>query len=397
MSYWFGVPALAGPRKKGDRVKGIRAKNVLATLALGTAGAMAATALGLQSVGAASPTFLGQLRTTSKLASTVPANGDLNPYGVAVVSQSMGKLVAGDTLVSNFNANSNVQGTGTTIVQVPPGGPPTLFANLAKLPPTLSCPGGIGLTTGLGVLPGGWVVVGSLPTAKGGALPGSNPVGCLVVLDSGGNPVETITNQNIVGPWDMVVQSSGTKASLFVSNALGGNTSTDGGVPVAGNCTVVRVDLSLGATAPPAVTGSTVIGQNFPWRANKTALVLAPTGLALAPNGTLYVDDTQTNAVSAIPNALNRTSALNANSTTIASGGALDAPLGMVLAPNGDLVVVNGNNGNAVELRPSGKEVAVKTLVRNGGGDLFGIATTAAGNGLLFVNDGTNTLNLLHS
>ena len=83
----------------------------------------------------------------AQVASTVPANGDLNPYGVAVVPASAGQLVAGDTLVSNFNSKSNVQGTGTTLVQVSPAGSPHLFASLAKLPAGMSCPGGVGLTT----------------------------------------------------------------------------------------------------------------------------------------------------------------------------------------------------------------------------------------------------------
>ena len=337
--------------------------------------------------------FLSQLRTSTQVASTVPANGDVNPYGVAVVQTSAGKLTAGDTLVSNFNSKANVQGTGTTVVQVSPTGSIRLFANLAKMPAGLSCPGGIGLTTALGILPGGWVVVGSLPTTAGGALPALDPAGCLIVLNNQGTPVKTITSKNIVGPWDMTVKSSATSAEVFVSNALGGNTKTDHGVPVTGNCTVVRLDLALSATSPPALTSSTVIGTHYPWKANKTALVLAPTGLALGSNGTLYVDDTLTNTVSAIPQALTRTSAVAATASTLVAGGALSAPLGMTLVPNGDLVVVNGNNGNAVEISPAGKQLFTKMLINNGAGDLFGITTTPAG-GLLAVNDGKNVINV---
>jgi DNA-binding beta-propeller fold protein YncE len=160
---------------------------------------------------------------------------------------------------------------------------------------------------------------------------------------------------------------------------------------------VVRLDLALSSAAPPKLTSSTVIGTDFPWRANKAALVLAPTGLALGANGTLYVDDTLTNTVSAIPQALIRTGAVSAAASTLSAGGALDAPLGMTLAPNGDLIVVNGNNGNAVELTPAGKQLATKTLVKNGAGDLFGIITTHAGNGLIIANDGTNALDLFRS
>jgi hypothetical protein len=334
--------------------------------------------------------FLGQLHGLTQIASTVPANGDVNPYGVAVVPASGGRLTAGDILVSNFNDKANVQGTGTTLVEVSPAGKTSVFANVSALPAGQACPGGIGLTTALGILPGGWVLVGSLPTAKGGALPSGDPAGCLIVLNDRGAVTETITNPDIAGPWDLTVKSSATSAEVFVSNALGGDTSTHDGTPVTGNCTVVRLDLALSSTSPPQLTSSTVIGTQFPWRANKAALVLAPTGLALGSNGTLYVDDTLTNSVSAIPQALTRTGAVTAAAGTMSTGGALNAPLGMTLAPNGDLVVVNGNDGNAVEITPAGKQLATKTLIKNGAGDLFGIITTQTG--LIIANDGTNAL-----
>jgi len=341
--------------------------------------------------------FLGQINGESQIASTVPANGDVNPYGVAAVPASAGRLTQGDILVSNFNDKANVQGTGTTLVEVSPDGHATLFANISALPAGQACPGGIGLTTALAILPGGWVVVGSLPTTRGGALPGLNPAGCLIVLNDQGTVAETITNSDVVGPWDLTVKSDASSAELFVSNALGGNITTRDGVPVTGNCTVVRLDLALSASAPPALTSTTVIGTKFPWAANKAALVLAPTGLAVAPNGTLYVDDTLTNSVSAIPQALTRTSSVTAAATTVSTGGALNAPLGMTLAPNGDLVVVNGNNGNAVEITPAGRQLTTKTLIKNGAGDLFGIITTQGGDDLLVANDGTNALDVFRA
>jgi len=343
-----------------------------------------------------SPAFLAGFKTVTQVGSTVPANGDVNPYGVALVTQSTGRLVAGDTLVSNFNSKANVQGTGTTIVEVPPSGSLRVFAQLAKLPAGQACPGGVGLTTALGILPGGWVVVGSLPTVKGGALPAPTAAGCLLVLNSQGKPVETFTNSRISGPWDMALTSTAKTATLFVSNALTGTTKAVKGIPVAGKCTVVRLDLALHGAAAPTLTTSTVIGNDYPWIANKAALILSPTGLALGHDGTLYVTDTQTNSISAIPNALTRTSAATANSMTITAGGSLNAPLGMTLAPNGDLLVVNGNNGKATEVTPAGKQIATVTLVKNGAGDLFGLTTEPEGKGILFVNDGKNALDLFH-
>jgi hypothetical protein len=342
--------------------------------------------------GASGPPFLRQLTQVSAVSSTVPANGDVNPYGVAVVPVSTGALVSGDILVSNFNAATNVQGTGTTIVQVAPGGGERLFAHIGTLPAGSTCPGGIGLTTALAVLPGGWVVVGSLPTGPGGALPKADPAGCLVVLDNEGTVAETLTNPDINGPWDMAWSTSAAGADLFVSNALGGNTKTHQGVPVAGQCTIVRLDLTLSSTAPPALTSSTVIGSDYPWRANSAALVLAPTGLALGSGGTLFVTNALTDTVSAIPGAATRTSAVAAAASVITRNGGLDAPLGMTLAPDGDLLIVNGDNGGATEVTPSGQQVARKVLIKDGAGDLFGLALTPDRHGIYFVNDGTNAL-----
>jgi hypothetical protein len=387
---------------EGDSVKlSHHAKILIAVIGVGLAATACSAASSSSSAGLTRPgavpassaapvAFLGRLHSLTQVASTVPANGDVNPYGVAVIPASGGRLTAGDILVSNFNDKANVQGTGTTLVEVSPSGKTSVFASISALPTGQSCPGGIGLTTALGILPGGWVVVGSLPTSHGGVLPGLNPAGCLIVLNDRGTVAETITNPDIVGPWDLTVKSSATSAEVFVSNALGGDTSTHDGVPVTGNCTVVRLDLALSPASPPKLTGSTVIGTDFPWKANQAALILAPTGLALGGNGTLYVDDTLTNSVSAIPQALTRTSAITAAAGNLSAGGALDAPLGMTLAPNGDLVVVNGNNGNAVEITPAGRQLATKTLIKNGAGDLFGIITTS--DGLLIVNDGTNAL-----
>jgi hypothetical protein len=353
-----------------------------------------ALAMGATSATAQTVPFLHHLSKVSTVGSTVPSNGDVNPYGVALVPASVGMLVAGDVLVSNFNAKSNVQGTGTTIVQVAPNGTQTPFAQIGSLPAGMRCPGGIGLTTALDILPGGNVVVGSLGT-QAGALPKGDPVGCLIVLDNDGVVTETFSNADIAGPWDMTAESSTTGSTLFVANALGGNTMTSKkGVPVAGECTVVRLDLTTSTTGVPSLKSTTVVGTDFPWKANSAALVLAPTGLALS-GGTLFVDNSLNNTVAAIPDALTRTSSVTNRAGTVAKGGSLSAPLGMITAPNGDLLVVNGNNGVISELSPSGKVVAKRSLIHKGAGDLFGLALTPNAQGLYFVNDGANMLDLV--
>jgi hypothetical protein len=98
--------------------------------------------------------------------STIPPNGDLNPYGVAFVPERFpagGAIAAGDVLISNFNSSANVQGTGTTIVQLTPRGslaPPGTAAVFF----TSSLPG---LSTALGVLRDGFVIIGNVPTTDG--------------------------------------------------------------------------------------------------------------------------------------------------------------------------------------------------------------------------------------
>src|SRR2546429_7348052 len=168
----------------------------------------------------ASSSFIGPFTHNDTITSTVPGNGDVNPYGVAVVPTSTGSLVKGDVLVSNFNNSANEQGTGTTIVQVSPGGRRTLFAqiNASSLPGP--CPGGVGLTTALGILRGGWVVVGSLPTMDGTSA--TARAGCLLVINNSGQVAETISGHGINGPWDMATVSGRSRAVLFVSTVLNG-------------------------------------------------------------------------------------------------------------------------------------------------------------------------------
>src|SRR5579872_1897349 len=132
--------------------------------------------------------FTGDLKQIKQIASTVPANGDVNPYGIAVVPRSTGALVENDILVSNFNNSANLQGTGTTIDEISPGGHVKVFAQISasSVP---NCIGGVGLTTALVVLRAGWVIVGSLPTSDGTS--GTAKAGCLIVLNRWGQPVET--------------------------------------------------------------------------------------------------------------------------------------------------------------------------------------------------------------
>jgi hypothetical protein len=341
--------------------------------------------------------FVGPFNTIGTVASTVPANGDVNPYGVAVAPVSKGLLVKGDVLVSNFNNSGNLQGTGSTIVEISPSGNLTQFAELD--PSTLpgACPGGIGLTTALVALKSGWVIVGSLPTMDGSSA--TAQAGCLIVLDSSGNPVETIAGGAINGPWNMTARDHRGNADLFVSNVLNGTVAAGGNTVDGG--TVVRIDLKNLEQHKPRIHSITTIGQGFPERTDPAALVVGPTGLGLGRNDTLYVADSAANRIASIRHAATTRSASDAGDT-VATGSALNDPLGLVIGPGGDILTVNGGDGNLVETTPSGQQVAVKVLDSTpvppglpGNGTLFGLAVAPGGMGVYFVDDGTNTLNLL--
>ena len=336
-------------------------------------------------------TYLSTLRSSRTIASTVPPNGDVNPYGVTVVPRSVGTLTAGDFLVSNFNARSNEQGTGSTIVEISPAGGLSVFAHITTRSLPRNCPGGVGLTAALGVLPHGYVVVGSLPTTNGRSA--TAKYGCLIVLDSAGRPVETITGPDLEGPWGMATITHGAATTLFVTNTLNGG-ANDGSFtePTA---TVLRIRLTA-SDGVPRVRSQQIIAVGIPWVDDKAALVIGPTGVALAPTGTLYVADTLGNGIIAIPNAMTRTRPLADRGITVASGGDLKQPLGLAIAPNGDIITTNAGDGNIVETTPTGQEVTVVAGdAKSGAGSLFGLTITR-GNDLVYVDDGHNTLRMLH-
>jgi hypothetical protein len=369
----------------------------LSFLLKSTLGIAIALGLGTAPLYAQGGSILNKLNTISTLTSTVPSNGDVNPYGLVRVSNSVGNLHEGHYLVSNFNNYNNAQGTGTTIVDVSPGGALTLFAqiNPATLPGP--CPGGVGLTTALAVLKTGWVIVGSLPTSDGTSA--TAQAGCLIVLNSYGEPVETIYGSLINGPWDMTSFDTDQGAVLFVTNVLNGTVAANGSVVNQG--TVVRLNLAVSEKYAPSLLSLTVIATGFPQRTDPNALVIGPTGVALSPASEgeplLYVADTLNNRIAVIDHPFTRWFPV-ANAKTLTSGGSLNGPLGLTSAPDGHLIAVNGDDGYATEITPNGNQIAKKLLddtgTPPGNGALFGVLFDPA-EGLIYVDDSSNTLNKL--
>lgn len=330
--------------------------------------------------------------TPSTIASTVPGNGDVNPYGIAVVPVSLGSLEKGSILISNFNNSSNLQGTGTTIVQITPTGNLTVFATISASALPGPCPGGVGLTTALVVLRAGFVIVGSLPTTDGTAA--TAQAGCLIILNSRGQPVATLSGDGINGPWDMTALDLNDGAVLFVTNVLNGTVAANGDVVTEGS--VVRIVLLTPSFGTPHEISRHTIASGFEERTDPAALVIGPTGLGLSSTGQLYVADTLQNRIAVISNALFREADAGAGAT-VSAGNALNGPLGLVIAPNGNIITMNSNDGNMVETTTQGRQIAVINVDTSGqgAGTLFGLALTPSGTGIYYVDDGNNTLDLL--
>src|SRR5271156_2448630 len=142
--------------------------------------------------------FLDKIHRQTTVTSTVPDNGDQNPYAIVVAPVSAGTIQKDDVLVSNFNNDGNLQGLGTTIVDYNPS--TKKLSTFAALPRNLAqCPGGVGLTTAMTMLKTGWVIVGSAPSADGTT--GTKGAGCLIVLDANGKVAGTIAGDLINMPW----------------------------------------------------------------------------------------------------------------------------------------------------------------------------------------------------
>ena len=368
-----------------------------------SAALLAAPLLPAQSARAAEPLgFLETIHRHITWTSTVTDNGDLNPYAVVVAPVSAGKVRKDDVLVTNFNNVSNLQGTGGTIIDFDPATKKTTL--FASLPQRLAqCPGGVGLGTAMTMLRSGWVIVGSTPSTDGTTRTKGD--GCLLVLDPNGELVAAWTGPNINDPWgNMAVIDKGATATLFVSLAgfdVPGYEVRDPqtGYPVTVNkATVLRIELSIPDGKPPVITSETVVANGFGQRADRDVFLIGPTGLALGPDGTLYVSDALANRIVAIPEATTRTSSAGIG-RTVTQEGLLKRPLAMCVAPNGDLLITNAKNGQVVEVDPrTGKQLYAQWIDTNqaqappGNGDLFGIAMTPDGKGFYYVEDDVNTL-----
>lgn len=323
--------------------------------------------------------FLPDATTTALSISTIPSNGDTNPYGVAFVPAgfpSGGTINAGDVLVSNWN-NKTIQGGGTTIVDIPPTGQQSLFFQGKT---------GLGLTTALSVLKSGFVIVGNLPTTDGTGA--TAKAGSILILSSSGKLLTTLTDPTLIdGPWDMAVNDTGSQVQAYVTNVLSG--------------TVVRFDMTFSSSTLTAHKG-TIIASGYGHHTDPNAAVVGPTGLVYdASSDTLFVASTVDNAVYSIPNASTATTSEGMGTVVYQDTQHLHGPLGLAEAPNGDLLVTDGDAINADPAQPSEMVEFTKagTFVKQfsidpAPGSAFGLAVNVSGSKatLAAVDDGQSTL-----
>jgi hypothetical protein len=310
----------------------------------------------------------------------VPSNKDVNPYGVVFVPSSFpsgGKISAGDVLVSNFNNSSNLQGTGTTIVDVGQGNQVTQFYQDSAH---------TGLSTALGVLQAGYVVVGYVPSTDGKS--DTAKAGGLLFLDKNGTMVANLTDPNLLdGPWDLTINDQGSQALIFVSNVLNG--------------TVTRINVSFPSPGTLSTT-MTQIASGYTFHGDPNAFEIGPTGLAYsAATHTLYVASTGDNQVYAVPSADTVGTQTGTGSVVYKDKAHLHGPLGLSFAPDGNLIASQGDAVNPskrqtselVEFNLKGKFVGQFSLSKMAGG-AFGVASAPDGSRFAAVNDITNALEI---
>jgi hypothetical protein len=336
-----------------------------------------------------SSAVLPELAKTTTIGTTVPSNGDQNPYGLDIAPADSGLLHRGDLVVCNFNDAANVQGNGTTIVALRPhaGATPTLINQDARLE---GCD-----ALALGPTDNIWAaafVANDNPIVS--------PAGAFVTALPG-------------GPWHHPFgQAFSAHAGPFGSAAFYETNAMDG--------TLVRINITThGFTFD-------VIASGFAVNGGVPGSILGPSGLQYdADRDALYVIDGADNSVTVIrhvsfipPHGIT----VNGSSfggfagflaRRIFSGAPLNGPISSALLPGGHLAIGNtldptGTN-LMVEITPGGRLVATKNVDKGAAGAIFGMVATGGGEGdrietdrgdrgdtkLYFNDDNDNTVKVL--
>lgn len=381
-----------GPVPRGRPGTGMRrAGGLLGVVAVGVGTALAPGVAGASPRPAAGPTPAPVGRP---LGSAVAANGDANPYGIAVVPQTMGNLVAGNLLVADFNNPAGTAGGGMSIVQVDPT-TRTSTTFVSGLP--VSGPVGIAINpVNDGVWVGDFGATGGTSSNDLLILP-TGVVKATFDTSTTASPVTSGDQPTFGGVWGQGVSQTSAGISFYYGT-------TGSGVTGAGGGEVWRLDPHPTATTSngqPVNSAYVEIASGLGDNATSMALPVTaanaagPQGFAYdSSNGTLYVSDDANNTIYALPGAATATAPVAP--MVVARGGAIDTPENLAIDPaSGDLIVANAGNNTVVALDPTtGNVMWSRSLDRGAPGALFGIAVVAgtSSSTLYYDDDYTNAL-----
>ena len=322
--------------------------------------------------------LLKMLKKQVVIGSTVdPISGDGNPYGLTVSPTTSGRVRRGDLLICNFNAKSNVQGTGESVVALSPapGSKPRRVAHGKELK------GCDALAIGSDLKLWASVMVAN-----------DNPV-----ISTDGKVVQNLKGKPYNQPWGQIYAQpkGGGEAVYYESNA--------------GNGSIVRIGATSFAT--------TVIATGFPVNHGVPGTALAPSGLAYdSAVDTLYFADGMndtlvaiknvskigTKGIKASKNGMSFSGPDAADARIVKAGKPFNGPLSTALLPNGNIIVGNTLNPDGknlmIEVTPSGKILDVRNVDKGAAGALFGIVATGSSDAdtkIYFNDDNANNLQVL--
>ncbi|MBV9719765.1 MAG: hypothetical protein JOZ77_10620 [Candidatus Eremiobacteraeota bacterium] len=330
--------------------------------------------------------ILKKLTKDVEIGTTVdPKNGDMGPRAISLVRSTFG-LKKGQLLVCDFDDAAGTAEKGTTIevLDPKPRSKPATFTQSAKIE---GCDGDA-VTAGNQVYGAG---------LASGLVSQFTQAGKL--NKSYGSPIQV--------PFDDTDAFCGlpyAPEDIYVSDSKTGS--------------IVKVAFLPVSRSGPAKVTQVITG--FAVNKGSGWSILGPSGMQYNSqrtgnlcNDTLYIVDGVDNTVVAVSTA---SSLLEKNeivvqpggkkfkcthpkttcATLVYSGAPLDAPVASALLPNGNLIVANTKGGNTlVELTPTGKILATKTIDTSTTAHVFGLLATGTSDSdtaLFYTDTKTNTL-----
>lgn len=306
-----------------------------------------------------------------------PANGASNPYGLTVAPVASGKIAAGDLVACNFNAKSNRQGTGRSIV--------ALHAVAGSSPVSISANTTLTGCAALALAPDDTIWAAAM-------VADDNPI-----VSTSGALIDNIKGVPFSQPWGQAfAQPQKGAPAFYESNA--------------GDGSIVRINLGATFTFD-------VIAKGFPVNHGKPGSVLAPSGLSYdAKNDTLYFADGMNDTivaldhvssipnggVTAVKNGMSFSGPSAANARVVYAGKPLNGPISTALLPNGNLIAGNTLDPNRtnllVEISSGGKVLSTRNVDTGPPGAIFGIVATGtkpADTKVYFNDDNSNNVQVL--